>query len=125
MIRTIRMFRSDRKPCVRFVCGRRWNPLTPAPSSPAAISGAHSRSFALAHPMQSSASVRPLVTSIGRAELLPPRSLPAQWAAVALPAIATAADAENGATATAVTVSEQTFGHDHPGSHATPIADDG
>jgi hypothetical protein len=30
------------------------------------------------------------------------------------------ADAENDATATAVTVSEQTFGHDHPGSHATP-----
>jgi hypothetical protein len=28
---------------------------------------------ALARPMQSSASVRPLVTSIGRAELLPPR----------------------------------------------------
>jgi len=25
MIRTIRMFRSDRKSCVRFVCGRRWN----------------------------------------------------------------------------------------------------
>jgi hypothetical protein len=61
---------------------------------------------ALAHPMQSSASVRPLVTLIGRAELLPPRSLSAQWAAVALPAIATAADAENDATATAVTVSE-------------------
>jgi hypothetical protein len=34
---------------------------------------------ALAHPMQSSASVGPLVTSIGRAELLPPRSPSAQW----------------------------------------------
>ena len=76
---------------------------------------------ALAHPMQSSASVRSLVTSIGRAELLPPRSPSAHWAAVALPAIATAADAENDATATAVTISEQTFGHDHPGfNHATP-----
>jgi hypothetical protein len=75
---------------------------------------------ALAHPMQSSASVRPLVTSIGSAELLPPRSLSAQWAAVALPAIATAADPENDATATAVTVSEQPIGHDHPGAHATP-----
>jgi hypothetical protein len=76
---------------------------------------------ALAHPMQSSASVGPLVTSIGRAELLPPRSPSAQWAAVALPAIATAADVENGATATTVTGSEHNFGHDHPGSnHATP-----
>ena len=45
----------------------------------------------------------------------------AQWAAVALPAIATAADAENDATATTVTGSEHNFGHDHPGSnHATP-----
>jgi hypothetical protein len=43
------------------------------------------------------------------------------WAAVTLPAIATAADAENDATATTVTVSEHNFGHDHPGSnHATP-----
>ena len=56
-----------------------------------------------------------------RAELLPPRSPSAQWAAVTLPAIATAADAENDATATTVTVSEHNFGHDHPGSnHATP-----
>jgi hypothetical protein len=44
-----------------------------------------------------------------------------EWAAVALPAIATAADAENDATATTVTVSEHNFGHNHPGSnHATP-----
>jgi hypothetical protein len=49
---------------------------------------------ALAHPMELSANVRSLVTSIGRAELLPPRSPSAHWAAVALPAIATAADAE-------------------------------
>jgi hypothetical protein len=77
--------------------------------------------IALAHPMQWSASVRPLVTSIGRAELLPPRSPSAQWAAVSIAAIATAADAENDATATTVTVSERNFGHDHPGSnHATP-----
>lgn len=76
---------------------------------------------ALAHPMQSSACVRPLVTSIGRAELLPPRSQAAHWAAVALPAIATAADAENDATGTTVTVSEHNLGDDHPGSnHATP-----
>ena len=76
---------------------------------------------ALAHPMQSPASIRALVTSIGRAELLPSRFPSAQWAAVALPAIATAADAENDATATTVTVSEHNFGHDHPGSnHATP-----
>jgi hypothetical protein len=77
---------------------------------------------ALAHPLQSPASVRRLVTSIGRAELLPPSSPSAQWAAVALPAIATATDAENDdATATTGTVSEHNFGHDHPGSnHATP-----
>jgi len=76
---------------------------------------------ALAHPMQSSASVRALVTSIGRAELLPPGLPSTHGTAVALPAIATAADAENYATATTVTVSEHNFGHDHPGSnHATP-----
>jgi hypothetical protein len=68
---------------------------------------------ALAHPMQLSASVRPLVTSIGRAELLPPRSPSAYWAAVALPAIATAADAENDATGMTATVSEHNLGHDH------------
>jgi hypothetical protein len=41
-------------------------------------------------------------------------------------AIATAADAENDATATTVTVSERNFGHDHPGSnHIHPTPDDG
>jgi hypothetical protein len=69
---------------------------------------------ALAHPMQSSASVRPLVTSIGGAKLLAPGSQSAHWAAVALPAIATAADAENDATGTTVTVSERNLGHGHP-----------
>ena len=48
--------------------------------------------IALAHPMQSSACVRPLMTSIRRAELLPPGSPSAYWTAVALPTIATAAE---------------------------------
>jgi hypothetical protein len=68
---------------------------------------------ALAHPMQLSASVRPLVTSIGRGELLPPRFPSAHSATVALPAIATAADAENDATGMTATVSEHNLGHDH------------
>jgi hypothetical protein len=68
---------------------------------------------ALAHPMQSSASVRPLVTSIGCAELLPPSSPSAQWAAVALPAIAPAADAENDATATTVVTVGEKIGKSH------------
>jgi hypothetical protein len=76
---------------------------------------------ALAHSMQSSACVRPLVTSIGRAELLQPGSASAHWGAVALPTIAMAADAENDATATTVTVSQHNVGHGHPRSnHATP-----
>jgi hypothetical protein len=62
--------------------------------------------FALAHPMQSSACVRPLVTSIGRAELLPPGSSSTPLAAVALPTVAMAADAEDDATPTTVTVAE-------------------
>jgi len=51
------------------------------------------------------------------------------WAAVALPAIATAADAENDATATTVTVSERNLGHAHPRFQSRytlhPTPDDG
>jgi hypothetical protein len=82
---------------------------------------------ALAHPMQSSACVRLLVTSIGRAELLQPGSPSAPWAAVALPTIAMAADAENDATGTTVTVSEHNLGPGHPLVPITlhPTPDDG
>jgi hypothetical protein len=69
---------------------------------------------ALAHPMQSSACVRPLMTSIGRAELLPPGLPSTHGAAVALPAIATAADAENYATGTTVTDSQHNLRHGPP-----------
>jgi hypothetical protein len=64
--------------------------------------------------MQSSACVRPLVTSIGRAELLPPGSSSTHLAAVALPTVAMAADAEDDVTPTTVTVSEHNPGHGHP-----------
>src|ERR1700674_2825494 len=69
---------------------------------------------ALAHPMQTSACVRPLVTSIGCAELLPPGSSSTHLAAVALPTVAMAADEEDDATGTTVTVSEHNLGHGHP-----------
>jgi hypothetical protein len=62
--------------------------------------------FALAHPMQTSARLCPLVASIGCAQLLPPGSSPTHSAAVALPTVAMAADEENDATGTTVAVSE-------------------
>jgi hypothetical protein len=79
---------------------------------------------ALAHPMQSSARVRPLVTSIGRAELLPPGSSSTHLAAVALPTVAMAADAEDDVTPTTVRFRSTTSDMDIPRSkRATP--DDG
>ena len=69
---------------------------------------------ALAHPMPWSACVRPLVTSIGRAELLPPGPPSAHWAAVALPTIAMAAEAENDAIGTTITVSQHNLGDGNP-----------
>jgi hypothetical protein len=69
---------------------------------------------ALAHLMQSPACVRPLVTSIGRAELLPPGLSPTLLAAVALPTVTMTADAEDEATGTTVTVSEHNLGNGHP-----------
>jgi hypothetical protein len=69
---------------------------------------------ALAHLMHSPACVRPLVTSIGRAKLLPPGFSSTLLAAVALPTVTMAADAEDEATGTTVTVSEHNLGHGHP-----------
>ena len=69
---------------------------------------------ALAHSMQSPACVRPLVTSIGRAELFPPGFSSTLLAAVALPTVTMAADAEDEATGTTVTVSEHNLGHGCP-----------
>ena len=69
---------------------------------------------ALAHLMQSPARVRPLVTSIGRAELSPPGFSSTLFAAVALPTVTMAADAEGDATGTTVTVSEHNLGNGHP-----------
>ena len=68
---------------------------------------------ALAHLMHSPACVRPLVTSIGRAKLLPPGFSSTLLAAVALPTVTMAADAEDEATSTTVTVSEHNLGHGH------------
>jgi hypothetical protein len=67
---------------------------------------------ALAYLMQSPACV-PLVTSIGCAELLPPGFSSTLLAAVALPTVTRAADAEDQATGTTVTVSEHNLGHRH------------
>jgi hypothetical protein len=71
--------------------------------------------------MQSPACVRPLVTSIGRAELLPPGFSSALLATVALPTVTMAADAEDEATGATVTVSEHNLGHGRPSlkSHYT------
>jgi hypothetical protein len=76
---------------------------------------------ALAHLMHSPACVRPLVTSIGRAKLLPPGFSSTLLAAVAMPTVTMAADAEDEATGTTVTVSEHNLGHGHPSlkSHYT------
>ena len=56
------------------------------------------------------AGLRPLVTSIGRAELLPPGFSSTLLAAVALPTVTMAADAEDETTGTTVTVSEHNLG---------------
>jgi hypothetical protein len=68
---------------------------------------------ALTHLMQSPAYVRPLMTSIGRAELSPPGFSSTLLSAIALPTVTMAADAEDEATGTTVTVSEHNLGHCH------------
>jgi hypothetical protein len=82
---------------------------------------------ALAHLMQSSACVRPLVSPIGRAELSPPGFSSTRLAAVALPTVTMAADAEDKATGATVTVSEHNLGHGRPLAQITlhQTTDDG
>jgi len=69
---------------------------------------------ALAHPVRPSACIRPLVTPIGRTELLLPSFSSARWAAVALATVAMAADADDRPTSATATRSENNLGHGYP-----------
>lgn len=73
----------------------------------------------LAYPMCQSACFRTLIAAPGRTELLPPGFLSAHWAAIALPTVAMATDAEVDPTGTTVARSENNFGHDYSSSPIT------
>lgn len=76
----------------------------------------------LAHPVSPSASLRPLVASIGRTALLSSGYLSARLSAIALAAVAMAADAEDRHAGTTMARSKTILGHHYPSSpnHATP-----
>ena len=82
---------------------------------------------ALAHPVQPSARVRPLVAAIGGTALLLPGPTSARFAAVALPTVAMPADAKDSPTAATATDSEDNLGHDNSSSPITlhEMTDDG
>ena len=74
---------------------------------------------ALAHPVRPSAWFSPLAPALGRAQPLLPGFRSARLVAVALPALAMAANAEHRSTGTKAALSENSLGHGYPSFQTT------